>query len=106
MFLGLEIPVVISLVTAFSSLLLGYLAHRRGKKELDAKSLDSHLIALREMYKELVDDLRTEVDRLQEENRRLRTTVKELSDEANEAIKRERNLRGKIKRLEDAAESV
>lgn len=79
---------------------MGYLAHRRGKAEADTQSLDVHLTALREMYRELVEDLRAEIDRLQEENRRLRATIQELNTEASEALKRERKLQAKVVRLE------
>jgi chromosome segregation ATPase len=96
---GIEIPVVVSLLTAVGALVMGYLAHRRGKQEADAKSLDVHLTALREMYRELVEDLRAEIDRLQEENRRLRATIQELHTEAAEALKRERSLQDQVRRL-------
>lgn len=100
MLLGIEIPVLVSLLTAVGALVMGWLAHRRGKEEVDTKSLDVHLTALREMYKELVADLRAEIDRLQEENRRLRATIKELNAEAAESLKRERKLQARIRQLE------
>lgn len=97
---GIEIPTIVALITALGGLVMGFLAHRRGGKEIDAKSLDAHLTALREMYKEFVEDLRAEIDRLQEENRRLRQTVKELNEQLRELEKRERTLRTKLEEYE------
>lgn len=99
MLFGLEIPVVVSLLTAVGALVMGYLAHRRGTEEVDAKSMDVHLTALREMYKELVHDLRAEVDRLQEENRKLRITIQELNKEVTAGLERERSLHEQVRQL-------
>lgn len=100
MFIDFGPSMITAIITAACSLVLGVLAHQRAKRESDNNSLDAHLTALREMYKELVDDLRSEVDRLQEENRKLRNTVKQLSAQLREMEKRERNLKARLEAAE------
>ena len=99
MIFGIDIPVVVSLVTAMGALVMGFLAHKRGRKEIDTNSLDAHLTNLREMYKELVDDYRLEIERLKREVTRLEKAVQQSNSRIRELETREDELNERAKKL-------
>lgn len=101
MIFGLELPTVVSMLTALGALALGIVAQRNSARKEANNTVDEHLRALREMYKQFVDDLREEIDRLQRENEKLTKLVRELRDKIIEYEHREEELQERLRLLEE-----
>jgi len=98
--------IITPLVAAIASVIVGVMTHRRTKKaHADTVTVD-HTRLIQEGYQDILDQLRSELDRRKESEDKLRTRLNLLESELEREISLRKQLQNKVQELLEEVSSL